>query len=224
MKELTLLIGSCDNYASLWPICADLIQKYWEIDCDKIIVAENYSQSCPQEFKLINAGCRTWTERMLYALDSVKTPYVFFILEDYFLSERVSKEMIDQFLFFLKIHEANKIALTTIPEGFYKTSKFYENLYDNIYKMDDDSDYLTSVQPAIWKTSFLKELLQQDNWNPWEFEIIGSARIKGKDNKIFIKKKNDPIYFNAVRKGGYFSEGYFEFIEKELNKEVDKNH
>jgi hypothetical protein len=210
MKDISVLIGSCDDYSFLWDNFVKLFDKYFQYDCKKTIISENLKKEYKNYEFLTFKQNLNWSNRIKKSLDNIDTEFVFFVLDDYFLSEIVSEEFINNSVEFLRKNKANKITFTTIPENIYNVSHFL----DDIYKMEDNSDYLTSVQPAIWRTSYLKKIIE-DNWNPWEFEIIGTNCIQNKNNKFYIQKKENTIYFNAVRKGKIMSEGWEEFYKKE---------
>jgi hypothetical protein len=210
MNELTLLIGSCDSYSFLWNNFIKLCDKYWEPECKKIIVSETLKiESDSYEF-LTPGSNMNWSDRIIKAINKIDTEFIFFILDDYFLREKISSNFINQSINFLKDKNANKLIFTTIPENTYKLS----HVENNLYKMNDDSDYLTSVQPAIWRKSFLLECMQKD-WNPWQFEINGTELIKNKQNNIYLFHVLETIYFNAVRRGKIMSDGWQEFYQKE---------
>ena len=73
--------------------------------------------------------------------------------------------------------------------------------------------------PSVWKTDFLKQALRDED-DPWIFETIGTDRIKGQDNKVYIHMRNDPIFYNVIRKRKYIPEQWgkikwTDFVEKE---------
>lgn len=210
MNNVTLLVGGCDDYSFLWDNFIKLCNKYWEPQCKKIIVSETLTRDIDGYQFSTTSKDLNWSDRMIAAINNIETDFVFFILDDYFLRENISNEFISQSIDFLKRENGNKLIFTTIPIGSYKLS----HIKDDLYKMHDDSDYLTSVQPAIWKKSFLLDCLQK-NWNPWQFEIEGTNLIKNQDNKIYLKHKTESIYFNAVRRGKIMSDGWEEFYKKE---------
>lgn len=210
MNNITLLIGSCDSYSFLWENFIKLCDKYWEPKCKKIIVSENLKYD-NNNYEFFTPGANlNWSDRIIAAINNIETDFIFFILDDYFLRETVSNEFIFQSIDFLEKENSNKLIFTTIPPNTYTLS----HIEDDLYKMNDDSDYLTSVQPAIWRKTFLLKCLRK-NWNPWQFEIDGTNLIKNQDNKIYLKHKKETIYFNAVRRGKIMSDGWQEFYQKE---------
>lgn len=213
MHDLTLLIGTCDEYSFLWNNFITLCDKFFEPNCKKIIVSETKKQHY-DNYEFHCFGHDHWSNRIAKSLDTIDSEYVFFVLDDYYFSEKITENFLQNSIQFLKENNANKLIITPSHinntfEIFYKLT----HIQNNLYKQNDDSNYLTSIQPAIWKKNFFKKCLHP-NWTPWQFELIGSELIKNQDNKIYLHDVQKSIYFNAVRRGKVMSEGWQEFYKQ----------
>lgn len=209
-NKLSIIIGTCDSYLKYVPNCVTLINKYFELSCKKIIVGETQKIDFPgYEWHL--PGKLQWGTRMRQALSLIDTEYVFFMLDDYYLSQKISIQFIKWLTDFMDRELANKLIITTVPD--WANYRYLETI-DTIKRMSPFSEWLSSAQPAIWKTSHLKQVIE-DHYDPWDFEIIGSQKLKGKENSHFVIKLDEPIYFNFVRKGGVLSENWNNFLAKE---------
>lgn len=194
-KDITLLIGTCDRYSFLWDNFITLCNRYWNINCDKIFAGENI-QVKHKGFYTVMCGNISWSDIIKKSLKYIKTEYVFFVLDDYYFSQHITEDFIKSGIDFMKLHDdANKLIFSSAFCEYY-TVKHINGKY---FKMLDNSDYLTTTQPSLWKTSFLNQCLIE-NMNPWQFEIDGTNIIKNKDNKVYIHHMDD-IYFNVVNKG-----------------------
>jgi hypothetical protein len=207
MKDLTLLIGTCDDYSFLWKHFIKQCDKFFKSKCEKIFVSETKKENFTN-FKFHTFGFDFWSNRIIKSLNQIESEFIFFVLDDYFLRQEITEEFLKEKISFLKEKNANKYIITTVHDAYKVT--FLEK---DLYKQNDDSDYLTSVQPAIWRKSFLQHCLKE-NWNPWEFEMIGTEYIKHSNNKIYMQKVDETIYFNAVRKGKIMSEGWEQFYKE----------
>lgn len=196
MSNITLLIGTCDKYSYLWDNFVTLCNKYWKVkNCKKIFAGENLQVKASGYYTSM-CGNDHWTNIIKKTLNVVDTEYVYLILDDYYLLQVIDDKIINDGISFLKKHnDANKLVYTDVTCPYFTV----EHVEGNFFKMSDNSDYLTMTQPAIWKTSFLRDCLFPD-MNPWQFEIEGTALIKGRDNKVYIQHTHD-IYFNVVNKG-----------------------
>ena len=192
--KITLLIGTCDRYSFLWDNFVELCDRYWNVNCNKIFAGETL-QVKKKGYYTAMCGCKPWSNIIKSVLEQIKTKYIFFILDDFYLQKNITETFIKSGIQFLEEHSANKLVYTSAYCEYYKISHFKQN----VFKMLDDSDYLTTMQPAIWRKDFLKECLKP-NMNPWEFEINGTNFIKNNDNKVYIHHTDD-IYFNVVNKG-----------------------
>ena len=89
-----------------------------------------------------------------------------------------------------------------------------EHLQDDLYKFKLSSDHLNSIQPSVWKTDYLKQVLKPE-YSPWQFEVDGNAFTQTLNPTIILKARSKPVYFNFVRVGGRVSEGWEEICRRE---------
>lgn len=206
--NISVLIGSCDEYYPLWKNFDILFKRYWEIPTKNYFVTETL------EFKNENyipilAGKVKWGQRILTALENIDTKYVFFILEDYYLSEKFTSKFIDEHISILEEKNADKIMFEI---NYWEYS--LENVEGNLFKFKNNSQYLNSVQPSIWRTDYLKKVLKS-NYSPWDFELEGNKYTQTLNPNILIRVIPQRMYFNFARKGGILSDGWSEFLIKE---------
>lgn len=217
MKNLSLLIGTCDSYSFLWNNFVKLANKYWQVDCPKLFVSETKSAEYPgYEFYTSGIACdhsQNWSNRMLSAIDLIDTEYTFFVLEDYYFTENLDKAELDFHIDFMEEVSANKIMFETLCPQLTLINPI-NRLGRTIYQLSPYSKYLTSLQPAIWKTEYLKNVMQK-NWTPWEFELNGSSNLMGRETNTYLALREKRAYWNALRKGKRLSPGWEELREKE---------
>lgn len=213
MENLTVLIGSCDSYSSLWENFDVLFRKYWKLNTKNIIVSEtinfdndNYTTNTP--------GKRSWGERILDSLNQIKTKYVFFILDDYYLTEYFDEIFIKNHIKIMEEYNAVKIMLDIdYGEPIYSLEK----IEGDLFKFKNHSSYLNSVQPSIWEVDYLKKVLHPQ-YSPWDFELVGNEFTKKINPVILLKARKEHMYFNVLRRGGIKSDGWEKvFIKENLN-------
>ena len=94
-----------------------------------------------------------------------------------------------------------------------------------VYRLSPYSNYLTSMQPSIWKTEHLKNCLHE-NWSPWQFEINGTNFIKGAEQDTYLMVRQSKPYWNAVRRGLKLCDGWdvikdkYKLENMNLDKEI----
>lgn len=228
-KKITTLIGSCDSYSPLWKNFDILYDRYWGLETENILVSETINQlDTPfiQNYKVLTDGTGLkWGERILKSLDHIQTPYVFFILDDYYLTEPITEKYINDNIELMEKYNANKMVFDVItPE--YSLKELEKN---KIYQFNMSSEYLNSLQPAIWEVNYLKKVLKPE-YSPWDFEVAGNGFAAQQNGTILLNRLDPPtdkeitiqnksiecrFYHNFVRIGGKISEGWEELYRKE---------
>ena len=223
---ISLFVSTCDDYSYLWENFALLCEKHWLVDCEKTFICENKECDIPG-FKSHLPGKIPWTDRIISAIEGAKTEYVFFMLEDYFLTEPITQADIELYIEFMEENDANKIMIEPLSYLMKYDMKNYTKFKDRfVYKIMDNSDYLSSVQPSVWKKDYFLSLLKP-GWSPWEFECAGTDLVRGQENKIYNicgpnGIRTERIYWNAVRKGGIISDGWNEIKNRFNLQEMEK--
>ena len=210
MNNLSTLIGSCDKYTPLlktFQICFD---RYWSLNTRNIIVTEtidvpNYTDT---NFEVVKAIGR-WGSRMLKALDKIDTDYVYFILDDYFLQYKHPDGTIERYIELMERHNIDRLQ---ISPSFHQ--RYTQTVKDGLTKISDDSTYLISLQPSIWKKDFIYKTLVP-SYDPWQYELKASEILKNSDNNVYIDRSAPMIYWNAVRVGMVKGDGWDKFFERE---------
>jgi hypothetical protein len=208
--NLTTVVGTCDSYLDLIPGFSILYERYFEPNVETLIVSETETLDIPK-YKFITPGKKQWGERIIKAISETKTEYVFFVLDDYYLSQLLTNEYIEYLLKFMDNRKVNKIMLSPVPD--FAKYEYLESV-NTMHKMSPNSPWLTSVQPAIWRKSELLKLLKPE-YTPWNFEVEGSKLAKNNVENYFVAKLDNPIYFNMVRKGKQPSPGWEEFLKEQ---------
>ena len=208
--NLTTIVGTCDSYLDLIPGFSILYERYFEPNVETLIVSETEGLGIPK-YKFITPGKKQWGERIIQAISETKTDYVFFVLDDYYLSQLLTNEYIEYLLKFMDNRKVNKIMLSTVPD--FAKYEYLESI-NTMHKMSPTSPWLTSIQPAIWRRSELLKFLKPE-YTPWNFEVKGSKLAKNNIENYFVAKLDNPIYFNMVRKGKQPSPGWEEFLKEQ---------
>lgn len=208
--NISVLIGSCDDYSFLWDNFNILFKRYWKLNTKNYLVSETKSFD-NLYYQTLTFGKLPWGERILKTLELIDTEYVFFILDDYFLSEEITEDIIYKHIELMKEYSGDKIMIDIdYGEPIYSL----ENIKDNLFKFKQNSDYLNSVQPSIWKTDYLRTVLKS-HYSPWDFELIGNNFTKTLNPTILLNKRESHIYFNFTRIGGKLSDGWEEFLKSQ---------
>jgi len=214
--KLSVIIGSCDSYQPLWKNFDILFKRYWNLNTKNLFIGETDPITYDGYENILPGLNLPWGHRILCALEKVTTPYVCFILEDYYFTESITSDFIQEHIDILEQHDADKIMFDKLyPAGVYEL----KHIISDLYQFENHSQYLNSIQPAIWRTEYLKHVLKPE-YSPWQFELDGNIFTQTLSPKILLKARENSVYFNYARVGGRVSEGWQEvFIKEGLTNE-----
>ena len=177
---LTICFIGFDGYSDLWNDCIDLFHLFWK-DCPyRVIFINNSLPVSFQNVDVIHAGDDAeWSQKVRVALDSVSTPYICLLLEDFFLGKKIDTQLILKTMDFITKEKiryyklVNMNRATKNRDPLFKEQKF-------LHVIPQSDEYGISLQAAIWETGFLSFLLGEGNYNAWMFEF---DRVKDANNK-----------------------------------------
>ena len=189
------LVCSCDKYEDAWFPFFELVKKYWA-NCpfkfylntetkhyshDSValqVLNSNYSEERKKE-RISSAKKEPWGSRLLSCLERIDTPYVIFLLEDFFLQDHVDNEEILECL--KRMENDKKIACFNFFKGW-----GYSDIspqYPRYFEMVENKLFKVNCLAALWRKNDLISLIHPDD-SPWSFEAYGWTRISP-DQRFF---------------------------------------
>lgn len=218
-ESVSMIFCSCDAYADLWENFFKLLKKYWP-EFDGEIILNTESRSFQYEGFAISEPLHcgrdvSWSQRLAYALDRAKNPYVLIVLEDFFLKAPVDHEAFCRSLAFMQ--ENPRVASVTYlrepgaskPEpalpGFFRRNQF------SLYKM--------TAHITLYRKDYLRKLLKKAE-SAWEFEVNGTIRSWFKRGVFLCPENNERAVFpydfgSLILRGKYYGPVKRWFEEKE---------
>ena len=197
--KVTIVVSSCDAYSDIWEPFFLLLSRYWKnISYDVLFNTETMSPQNTHgiEINAINSNERgvSWSERLHNTVSQVKTPYVMFLLDDFFLYGHVDQKMIGELIEVMKKHE--KIANISIFKTNADSIGAQEKICDGhkIFFKAKDGLYKVTAIAGLWRTD---KLLEYSGYreSAWEFEINGTERSYGADDEFCYICDTDDRYF-----------------------------
>ncbi|MEI8321044.1 MAG: hypothetical protein WCG05_03425 [Alphaproteobacteria bacterium] len=219
LKDVTIIISSCDKYAELWEPFAKLIFKYWPSlkTYNKNVPIILITNKKPFSFKGIQnfqtGEDKSWSDNMLQVLSHVKTKYVLYLQEDYFLSQPVNDEFLCYLIKKMEQNHIPYIQLNQDTASYADTQKPFFSVKNSIIK-SQYLGYRTALQAAFWKKDVFEWLIKK-NESPWEFESYGGMRSAGMRSPFLAIVKDYPITFVNAINLGFWQEGSLEFLRQE---------
>ena len=163
MKNVSVLIYSCDSYSDVWNVFFTLFFRYWKCPYPVYITTE----TCKCQIdgvNTINTTGAKWTDRIRKAVEQIPTKYIIGMCEDFFFRRPVKQNVIDKCVEYLD--NKNEIACFNFEKSNSETKQsIYKNFGLKIYQ----HDYQKSCQPTIWRKETLLKLLDASQ-EPWEWE------------------------------------------------------
>lgn len=179
----SVLVNSCDKYEKIWPVFFSMLGRFWPENKETVFLNTETKSYMHEEVRIesIHTGAhRTWSARLIAALQQITTPYVLMILDDFILEEKVDHA---KFLHCLQyFHDHAEIGMFQFTVGADAHRKDIENTQWG--EMSPRTPYRINCQIALWRKEYLLKLLRTFE-SPWEFEKYGSLRSRRMKQKVY---------------------------------------
>lgn len=182
--DCTVLVTSCDAYRDVEEPFIRLFRRYWP-DCPFEVVVNGETGAVDGfDRQVLSGRGKTWSAMLVEALDSISTPYVIMLMNDYFLESKVDTALILCRLEEAKRADALNYRLSPTPPRAVKNSA-----------------YSVSCKAGIWNREFLRDLASRTS-SAWEFERRGSFLFDESDRRpLMVTKKLEFPFLDVIHKG-----------------------
>lgn len=221
-QKLSLLVLSCDKYNDLWDNFFRLRDLFWP-DCDFnwYLVTE----SCSYNYKnvtVIRTGKQlNWTGRLVYALETIESPYIGWYLDDFYISEKVNNSLIHELVDKMENENIDYINMSDVFDSLVKMPEPHEYHDKYLLKIPPHKKYGISTASAIWNKNYLLRTLGNDDKNAWQFEI-DLCKLALSENGLpglILCDERKPFKVTSVPvviQGRYYPKAIKEFARKGL--------
>lgn len=201
LNNLSILVNTCDTYDDLWEPFFKLFDKFGG-ELKKCPIYLN-TESKTFSYSGLNIICPNkynepveWGRRLRKTLSEIKTDYVLFLLDDFFLQRPANTEMIFQCLTWLKKNEnIGAFSLLSL-----KKSDEPSNHFENFCFIQPTTPYRLNSQAAVWNKEILLNSLL-DIESPWDWETYGNQRntviLKDIDFYCISELVEEPYFYNS---------------------------
>jgi len=194
-----IVVTTCDSYDWLLPGFADRFNKWWSIEQPVTVLCYRQPPELPSNFspflvpsenKFYSAMLRVW----LTAHPSAER--VLLMLDDYYLNRPVCVDVITYFDLMMSRDEGiAKFHLDNAVQNQEHEDRSYP-----LVEMKQTARYRSSLQAAIWQTSYLAKLCVADR-TPWQFELDGEKECMN-DRMSVMGSRHPPMHYDNVMKNG----------------------
>lgn len=171
MKEVSILVVSCDLYADLWEPFFHCFFKYWP-DCPyPLYLGTNYKKFPDCRITSLDIGQDiSYSDNLLEMLSLIDTSWVILWVDDRFLSHRVSSEQLSAVMEKANRHQAGCLKLIS-------ASPLVNDLLEGeeFGEIPKDAKYRACITVCLWRKEVLERLLIRGE-TAWEIERNGSFR------------------------------------------------
>lgn len=198
--NLSVIIMTCDAFSDLWEGQISQLKLHWkEHPLDMFLVTDKPTDRTFSDVTVLSMGNELeWSERLHGALKLVKTDFLFFTLDDYFLIEDVPNDLLNAYMKFMIERNYDYIRL------FRRRKKFTGNKIEGLSglrELDPDSVYAINLYAGLWRKDFMYKASEAKK-NAWQFEVSLKRAGVAYNAKCAVCMRKDiyPI-LDVVRKG-----------------------
>lgn len=188
-NQLTVFVNSCDYYSDAWYPFFTFIDLFGgKLKEYPIVLAaekKDFSYEGLNLTVLKYKRNKTWGERIIHELSRIKTEYIFFDIEDYFLLKPF-----DDSLFQIAIN----YMIDNPNVGYMKLSNTPDDSIDD-YSITERPlpDNRLHMSTSIWRTEYFIKLLRKHE-SIWDFERYSCIRAQNYPYKCVQFSSKKPCY------------------------------
>lgn len=200
-RDLKIVVPTCDKYMHLIEGYIYTLDKYWENHGDVILLGYKEPQfelkSHTEFISLgVDKGAQVWSNGLIDFFKDFDEEFFIFMNDDALLTDYVNDATIEYF--YQMMLKNNKIGKASLYGSLGDNPKYYvplqDNNYSNLISINQNADYRTSLQPAIWRTDLFRKWLRP-NISPWDFEL---SHFKNDGIIILSTNKYQPLYLSHL--------------------------
>lgn len=183
LQDTTIVLSSYDEGAKVAENWLILLNKYWPnhpnvvSTCQTVTLQESSQTPIPP---LMCSKNLSWSSRLIAALRGVRTKYVIFSLDDFWLKSNVNLDIVCEA--YGCISKIKNVAYVSFEPGREAKPLCGTCDYFGILK---SRKFRATTQISLWNRRELLHLLRK-NETAWEFEAFGSLRLSLSYKKVLV--------------------------------------
>ncbi len=199
--RLEFLISSCEKYSDLWDLQVYHLNKNWpNRNMRTVIVTDCASKKIYDDVQIFPAGEELeMPQRLKMILNSVSTEYIFISLDDYFLTQKVDNQRIENILNAMDEYKLDYVRLFQIPK-----ERKVLNKEKKLYWIDLNRNYGVNLYPGIWRKSFLEQTVR-NSMDAWKYEVSLTTIARERNCRCAMSRGEDFVFVDVIRKGKLLS-------------------
>jgi len=192
---MKLIITTCDQYMHLVSVCCHRINKFWPGQDIHVLCFETMP-NLPKNVTQHSLGKQEdfgnlWTDPLIPWFDKFEDEYFILMLDDYHITAKPDP-MMDELSW---TDTLDKFDLSNDRANFPHIS-----ITPWLIESEQTARYRTSLQAAIWKTSYFRKFLVPGR-TIWEFELLGEEEAMNDGGLIMGTREGLLKYKNVMLAG-----------------------
>lgn len=212
-NNFSIIISTCDKFSDLWDAHILLLNQNWaDRNVETFLVTDKPTDRTFENVTVVAAGEGTEiTERLSAVMPLIKTEYVLFTLDDYFLTEKIFTEAIKKDIEDMTNQRLDYMRLSILSKKNLRNRKAVE-VAPKIFLMDNWArEYVVSLYAGLWKKSFMEQTLEE-RLNAWQYEVALTKLAREMDARCAVSCREEFPILDVIRKGKVLTKArtYFE--------------
>jgi hypothetical protein len=199
--NLTILTHTHTDCSDLWLPYFDSYDAFFTNKNHVVLINEKIGDTLSTfnlDYIIYDEGVK-YSDRLLLALNKIKTDYVLISFEDMILYDNVNIHKLNELMYFIKKVDGFYVRL--IKSGVKSNKKINDNIF-----LIENGDYKLSITPTIWdRVKLIHVLSNFKNLTVWELEREGNRRLTD-DYKCFYH------FNNENKRGGHYDSSIYPHI------------
>jgi hypothetical protein len=210
----SLIISSCEKYSDLWEAHLYFYNIFWpNREFRTYLVTDKKPSKKFDDIRIIwNEEFSEFSDRILFALKNIKTDYVLFTLDDYFLKKNVNKNSISNLILIMNKYNIDYCRLYDNPK--LKSPIIIDDIFEFINLKSEKSEYLVNFYPGLWKKESLMKIFSSfPNFSPWNLEAM-LTNFSIDNHFLCIKSRLPCFHIEDIVRKGYLLNSSKKFLNK----------
>jgi len=185
MKDLAVVLVTCDKNSWLWDTWYYYFRKHWHVDCQVYFCNEilpvQYDGITQVTCGYVSPNANQWTKQARECVEQIPEQSLFVIMEDMLFDVDIT----DTFKKLYNVFNTYKVDALRVRSKPTKADMRFFPCWINgrsIMALSDRSDYLITFSANLWDKDYLMRCLSKTQ-SPWRAER--SNRMKGKGYRVF---------------------------------------
>jgi|GEM_PF-1056846 len=201
-SDVALLVMSCDTFQDIWEGFSVCIKKFWP-NCPFSVYLSTEKIAAPEALcfeKTLFSNAENWSGRLLDSLKQIKDPFIFFVLDDMWLTQSIDDAAMANAVRLLR---QDDIGVIRLSQDSVKKKEYTAN--PDYLEVPFGEPYRLNTGPALWKKEYLISVLDQSE-SAWEFEWLSSHREISKKYRVLSSKNTLYTFFGdagVISRGKY---------------------